>query len=663
MNTSLSAKDLFRSACIALVLTLAFAVVAAHAQDTALPAPASEVSPTPTPSAAVSTSVAPRPEEKAPAPVAAPTVAPAAETASQASPPAPEVAPIVPEQKSELRRLDVPENEVRPGRTNSRRRSPVTTSIRSRSGSERVTFGRDSYLGKDEKADTVVSIFGSSTSDGEVGDAVVSIFGDTRVTGPVGDSAVAVLGNVYVNSKVSGEVVAVLGSVELGPKAEVFGEVVAVGGSVTRDPGSVTHQGVQNVGFSLGRVSNFEALRNWFRECFLYARPLAVAPSLGWAWTIALACLALYVLIALLFREGVERCVTTFEQRPGGSIIAVLLTLLLAPLATILLAITGVGLIVVPFIAVGVLVATLVGKSVILGWLGRRFSRGLALPLAVLIGGLVVLGLYVIPVVGAITYLLIKSLGLGVVIYTLVLNARPEKPVTAAVTPGATPAVAQVPVVPVAPLAPFSAPPSEGFTSGANGPAAPLPPVTPSVPVIPLAAVDEGFRTTPLTAEPPLVEPALGFQSTPQPQSAPASFRLAPMAPSVPVIPAVTLPRAGFWIRIGALLIDLILVGMVLGPLTHGSMVMPGLAAYGAVMWKLKGTTIGGIICGLKVVRLDDRELDWPTAIVRALGCFLSMAVAGLGFLWVIFDDQRQSWHDKIAGTVVVKMPKGTSLV
>ena len=57
-------------------------------------------------------------------------------------------------------------------------------------------------------------------------------------------------------------------------------------------------------------------------------------------------------------------------------------------------------------------------------------------------------------------------------------------------------------------------------------------------------------------------------------------------------------------------------------------------------MWKYKGTTIGGIICGLKVVRLDDRELDWPTAVVRALGCFLSMAVAGLGFLWVVFDSE-----------------------
>ena len=77
----------------------------------------------------------------------------------------------------------------------------------------------------------------------------------------------------------------------------------------------------------------------------------------------------------------------------------------------------------------------------------------------------------------------------------------------------------------------------------------------------------------------------------------------------------------------------------------------------------MKGTTIGGVICGLKVVRLDERPVDWGTAIVRTLGCFLSLAVVGLGFIWVAIDDERQSWHDKIAGTTVVRVPPGASLV
>jgi uncharacterized RDD family membrane protein YckC len=49
--------------------------------------------------------------------------------------------------------------------------------------------------------------------------------------------------------------------------------------------------------------------------------------------------------------------------------------------------------------------------------------------------------------------------------------------------------------------------------------------------------------------------------------------------------------------------------------------------------------------------------------IVRALACFFSLIVVGLGFFWIAFDPEKQGWHDKIAGTVVVKLPKGVSLV
>ena len=141
-----------------------------------------------------------------------------------------------------------------------------------------------------------------------------------------------------------------------------------------------------------------------------------------------------------------------------------------------------------------------------------------------------------------------------------------------------------------------------------------------------------------------------------------------------PVGAAVVWPRAGFFIRLGALAIDGVLIGLIMAFLAgllprgldfHGG---PGgwllaLAIYGALMWKHKGTTIGGIVCGLKVVRVDNREIDWPTAVVRALACFLSLAVVGLGFIWVAIDEEKQSWHDKIAGTAVVVVPKGVSLI
>jgi uncharacterized RDD family membrane protein YckC len=145
-------------------------------------------------------------------------------------------------------------------------------------------------------------------------------------------------------------------------------------------------------------------------------------------------------------------------------------------------------------------------------------------------------------------------------------------------------------------------------------------------------------------------------------------FQASFVPPVLPVISAATLPRVGFWLRLAASAIDAALVGMVCGFMSSifhnfGSGFLFWYAAYCVVMWATKGTTIGGVVCGLKVVRLDDRPIDWGVAVVRALGGFLSLCVAGLGFIWVAFDDEKQSWHDKIAGTTVVRVPKGTPLI
>jgi uncharacterized RDD family membrane protein YckC len=114
----------------------------------------------------------------------------------------------------------------------------------------------------------------------------------------------------------------------------------------------------------------------------------------------------------------------------------------------------------------------------------------------------------------------------------------------------------------------------------------------------------------------------------------------------------------------GALLLDVVLVGFLMSVLHHEyNLELVVLAAYGAVMWKTRGSTIGGSVFDLRVVRLDGRPIDWETAIIRALSCFLSMAVAGLGFIWIAFDSNNQAWHDKIAGTVVVRVAKGVPLV
>ncbi|MFM8267035.1 MAG: RDD family protein [Ilumatobacteraceae bacterium] len=70
------------------------------------------------------------------------------------------------------------------------------------------------------------------------------------------------------------------------------------------------------------------------------------------------------------------------------------------------------------------------------------------------------------------------------------------------------------------------------------------------------------------------------------------------------------------------------------------------------------GQTWGRRIVGIKVVRLDDgRPIGVPKAIGRSLFAeFVSGQVFVLGYLWALWDDRKQTWHDKIVGSVVVRV-------
>ena len=81
----------------------------------------------------------------------------------------------------------------------------------------------------------------------------------------------------------------------------------------------------------------------------------------------------------------------------------------------------------------------------------------------------------------------------------------------------------------------------------------------------------------------------------------------------------------------------------------------------GFYLWK--GTTPMGVIFGLKVVRLDGRRLDVPCVLVRGIGAAIGAVAGGLGYLWCAWDPEKQTWHDKLAGTVVVKTNRVTPLV
>lgn len=457
------------------------------------------------------------------------------------------------------------------------------------------------HVPADAKVREMVSLLGDSVLDGESDGGVVSIMGNTTVNGKAGGEAVAVMGNVTVNGEVGREVVAVMGNVILGPNAVVRGDVVSVGGKLQLDPTAVVEGDVQEINF-FGAGMNFDWLKLWLKECALLGRPLAFHAGLGWAWMLAGVVFALYVLLALLFPRAFDKCTETLENRPGYSLLAVLLTVLFTPVLIILLVATGVGIILLPFVVAALMFASFFGKAVMHAWLGRRITKYFGpgpmahAATATLIGGVLLLLLYTVPILGMLLAKVFSVVGTGVVVYTLFLGMRREPAASPPIAAGATAAGAVV---------------AAGMPSAAEAPTA----------------------------------------ATVQPVLSPVAL--------------VNLPRAGFWIRIAASLIDIIIVGLVI-MLTVPDMdsyFILILMLYSVVLWALKGTTIGGIICGLKVIRLDDRPVDWTVSIVRGLGGFLSLVVVGLGYIWVAFDREQQSWHDKIAGTVIVRVPKGTPLI
>jgi uncharacterized RDD family membrane protein YckC len=81
-----------------------------------------------------------------------------------------------------------------------------------------------------------------------------------------------------------------------------------------------------------------------------------------------------------------------------------------------------------------------------------------------------------------------------------------------------------------------------------------------------------------------------------------------------------------------------------------------GFAVTIILFWRFRGATPGKMAIGAKIVTADG--LAQPSTgrlIGRFLAYFVSIFSGFLGFLWIAFDRRKQGWHDKIAGTVVVR--------
>ena len=132
---------------------------------------------------------------------------------------------------------------------------------------------------------------------------------------------------------------------------------------------------------------------------------------------------------------------------------------------------------------------------------------------------------------------------------------------------------------------------------------------------------------------------------------------------------------AGFWIRVWASFIDTVLIALITVPILlaiYGeqyleseniiegpmefliSWVLPAIAVI--TFWIYRSATPGKIAISSKIV--DAKTGGQPSTgqfVGRYFSYFISTIPLGLGFFWVAFDKKKQGWHDKLAGTVVVR--------
>ena len=132
---------------------------------------------------------------------------------------------------------------------------------------------------------------------------------------------------------------------------------------------------------------------------------------------------------------------------------------------------------------------------------------------------------------------------------------------------------------------------------------------------------------------------------------------------------------AGFWIRAWASIIDTILMLIIIMPILFAiygadlwvresfvagfwdfifQYILPAIAVI--ILWIYKSATPGKMLTGLIIV--DAKTGEKPSTgqfIVRYLGYYVSIIPLSLGIIWVGIDKRKQGWHDKLAGTVVIK--------
>jgi uncharacterized RDD family membrane protein YckC len=124
-------------------------------------------------------------------------------------------------------------------------------------------------------------------------------------------------------------------------------------------------------------------------------------------------------------------------------------------------------------------------------------------------------------------------------------------------------------------------------------------------------------------------------------------------------------PRAGFWTRLAALLIDSIIIGVVAvvlflildAGIAYALTIVGAFAYYIVLQGGPTGQTVGKRVLSIRVVDFDTGgPIGYGRATVRELVQFFLSGILYLGYLWMLWDREKQTWHDKASRSVVVPL-------
>jgi uncharacterized RDD family membrane protein YckC len=121
-------------------------------------------------------------------------------------------------------------------------------------------------------------------------------------------------------------------------------------------------------------------------------------------------------------------------------------------------------------------------------------------------------------------------------------------------------------------------------------------------------------------------------------------------------------PRAGFWKRFAAGFLDgiiLFIIDIILRVIFKGAgsvVSLPvSLVYFTLFVGASRGQTPGMSALGIRVISFDGSgSIGYGRALIRWVGGLLSTIVIFLGFFWMLWDKEKQCWHDKLASDVVV---------